>query len=239
MIRRSNTARQSAPRQGTPRTVVPTQQRVRRIHIIRICHLRCLHRLLCERADSIIAVWIDERPHGMADSKTDPKTGTKKRSFRGGKARSLGQHVGWLTKRAFGQRGFADGAVVAQWPTIVGEHLSDLSAPERISFPRGKRAGGTLYLRIASGSIAVELQHLEPVLIERINSHFGYKAVERIRMHQAPLPPKVSQTGRAARAELSAEQTESITKSLDGVDDPDLHDALERLARAVMGRKAT
>ena len=112
-----------------------------------------------------------------------------------GRSRSIADHLKPLTRRAFGKRGFADGDMITDWPAVIGPDLARLTAPERIVYPRGKRAGGTLHLRIASGSIAVELQHLLPLLLERINGHFGYRAAER-----EPGERGQSQEGEEARA---------------------------------------
>lgn len=159
---------------------------------------------------------------------------------RGGKTKPVGQHVEKLTKRAFGKNGFAGGTIITQWPTIVGDNLAALSAPLRIVYPQGKRSGGTLYLRIASGSIAVELQHMEHILIERINSHFGYRAVERVQLQQAPLPDKGEDSAdiyKRERPPISPESAQELNDSLSNVDDPELHAALERLGENILRRK--
>jgi hypothetical protein len=46
-----------------------------------------------------------------------------------------------------------------------------------------------LILRVA-GARALEVEHMRPRLIERINATFGYRAVSDIRVLQAPLPQK-------------------------------------------------
>jgi len=171
-----------------------------------------------------------------SDAKGKEARAGGKATWRGGKAKPLGQHVSRLTKRAFGRRGFADGAIVAEWKSVIGEHLSNLSEPERITYPQGKRAGGTLHLRIASGSIAVELQHLEPLLIERINGYFGYKAVEKIRLIQAPLAKLPGKKAPPERPPLDEKKAREVANVLSDVDDPDLHEALNRLAHAVLSR---
>jgi len=176
------------------------------------------------------------------DTKPDEKaarTAGGKPVRRGGNAKPLGQHINRLTKRAFGRRGFADGAIIADWPSVIGEHLAGLSEPERITYPQGKRAGGTLHLRIASGSIAVELQHLEPLLIERINGYFGYKAVEKVRLIQAPLAKASGGTARHERSPLDEKKVREVADILSDVSDPELHEALDRLARAVLSRPSS
>lgn len=153
---------------------------------------------------------------------------------RSGRARPIADHLKPVTKRSFGKRGFADGDMVAAWPAVIGQELAKLSAPERIVFPRGKRAGGTLHLRIASGSIAVELQHMQQLLIERINGYFGYRAVDRVHLIQAPIPARAetkrteTPLGDDARAELA--------RLLADVDDPEIRQSLENLGASMMKR---
>lgn len=162
------------------------------------------------------------------------RRGTVRR--RGGPARPIARLVGSITRPVFGRRGFADGAIVADWANVVGEHLAAVSAPEKVSYPHGQRRGGTLHLRIASGSIAVELQHLEPLLLERINGYFGYQAVERVRLIQAPLPERPGRRADPAPAVPAGPDVPDIP-GLSDVDDPDLRAALERLGRAIATRK--
>jgi hypothetical protein len=44
----------------------------------------------------------------------------------------------------------------------------------------------TLVLRV-EGPVALEIQHLSGVIIERVNRFFGWRAVGRIQIRQAPL----------------------------------------------------
>ena len=163
-----------------------------------------------------------------ADKKLPPK--------RGGTARLVGQQVGGLTKRAYGRRGFSSGELIAEWARVVGDNLAALSSPERITYPRNKRSGGTLHLRVASGAIAVELQHLEPVLLERINGYFGYNAVQGVRLTQAPLPDMPKQA-KIEKQPLDPEKVAEITALLTDVDDDDLRRSLEELAHAIARRE--
>lgn len=155
---------------------------------------------------------------------------------RGGGPRALASSLSAVTKTVFGKRGFADGSIVKDWATIAGDHLSRHSLPEKISTPRDKAAGGVLYLTIDSGSMATELQHLEPLLIERINGYFGFKAVERLKITQGPLPKEDKKTAPPVRPLQEAEESE-LAESLMEVDDPELKEALKALGRAVIGRQ--
>ena len=161
--------------------------------------------------------------------------GTKKRK-RGGGPRALGVSLAKVTKEVFGKRGFADGAILKDWPTIAGEHLARHSLPEKVFYPKGARTGGILHLRIDNGSMATELQHLEPLLIERINGYFGFSAVDRLKITQGPLPETAAKPARVRRRLDKADQ-EDLARSLISVDDAELRHALEALGRAVKERR--
>jgi hypothetical protein len=152
---------------------------------------------------------------------------------RAGQRATLNTLVRRLTRPLFGKRGFADGRVVADWAEIVGALLARSSLPIRIVYPPGTRTDGTLHLKVASGGPATELQHLEPVLIERINGHFGYRAVARLRLVQGPLPPPPPT--RQAPLPLDAEAEARLASALAGVADPSLRARLESLGRSVLG----
>ena len=154
---------------------------------------------------------------------------------RGGGPRAIAQSLSAVTKGVFSKRGFADGAILKDWAVIAGEHLARHSQPERIIHPKSPGSGGALHLTIDSGSMAIELQHLEPLLIERINGYFGFKAVDRLKITQGPLPKAEEKPGRPLKPLKPAEEA-TLAESLMEVDDAELRQALKALGRAVMGR---
>ena len=159
----------------------------------------------------------------------------KRNTKRGGAAKTLAQQVGKITKPLFGERGFADAAIINDWSLIAGEHLASHSAVEKITFTQGRKHKGTLHLRIDNGGLAMELQHLEAVLIERINAYCGFGAVERIHITQGPLPERPPSDKKPTRP-LSEIEERGLLKCLSDVEDDDLHHALERLGRAILGK---
>jgi len=160
---------------------------------------------------------------------------TRKRK-RGGGPKVLSSSLSAVTKQIFGKRGFADGAIIKDWPAIAGDQMARYSQPEKIVYPRAEKSGGTLHLTIANGSMAVELQHLEPLLIERINGYFGFKAVNALKITQGPLPKPDEKPARAQRP-LEPDEEADLAESLMEVEDEDLKHALKALGRAVIGRQ--
>ena len=156
---------------------------------------------------------------------------------RGGGPRPLAATVGGLAKKTLGKRGFAEAGLVTGWEGIVGLELAASCWPDRLSFPPGRRDGGTLRIRV-SGGFALELQHMEPQLLERINGHFGYRAIERIAMIHAPPRKKSSPARRDSRNKTvkppNPEDRAAIENALAAVDDPEIRAVLARLGRAVI-----
>jgi hypothetical protein len=147
--------------------------------------------------------------------------------------RGLGPALAKVTRPAYKRRGFAHADVLARWATIVGETLAATSCPEKLSFPTGDGSGATLQVRVASG-FALELQHLAPLVIERINTFYGYRAVARLRLVQGPLPARRTPRPRKIRP-LDQSQEDALSKQLAATDDPALRAALEALGRAIRG----
>src|SRR5688572_10382347 len=106
---------------------------------------------------------------------------------RRGYARACGELVGDVGGMAFRKFGFVQGSVVSRWKEIVGERYAKVSLPESIRFPAGKKAGGTLTL-LVEGAHAPLVQHLGPMIIERVNRFFGYSAIARVVFRQGRLP---------------------------------------------------
>jgi len=141
-----------------------------------------------------------------------------------------------VTRPVFGRHGFASGALIADWAAIVGSAVATHTLPVRIRFPGTERRGGTLIVKVASGGFALELQHLEPLVIERINAYFGWKAVDRLRLIQGPLPearplpPPVPPCG---------PEDAALDARLATIEDPELRAVLARLGRRLAGAAAT
>ena len=152
---------------------------------------------------------------------------------RGKGRRALGALVRRGLGPSFGRRGFSRAEIITRWPAIVGEGLARRAFPERLIAPRGA-AGGTLRVRV-EGGFATELQHLEPEVIERINTYFGYRAVARLALVQGPVPAPAAIPPRRERA-LDAGEVAQLDRALEATEDDRLRDSLAALGRGVISR---
>lgn len=94
-----------------------------------------------------------------------------------------------LTQPTFRRRSPAARRLLLDWEAIVGPAIAAVAMPERV-------VAGTLELA-CTAPVALELQHLAPKLIERINTHLGRKLVGRLSFRQVAA---VSE-GKAAKPE--------------------------------------
>ena len=143
---------------------------------------------------------------------------------RRGHARAAGDLVADIAVVSFKRFGFVQGAVVSRWSEIVGERYANVSTPESVRFPQGKKSGGTLSLTVV-GAHAPLMQHLTPMIIERVNRFFGYAAVDKIAFRQGRVEA-VKRPVRPAPKPIPRELGEGLRE----IADPELRACLESLA---------
>lgn len=172
--------------------------------------------------------------------KSGDQAGPRKRQEpqRSLRARSVADMLPDVGRAAFRRFGFVQSSVVSRWREIVGDRYASVSSPESIRFPAAKRAGGVLTL-VVEGAHAPMMQHVAPVIVERVNRFFGYAAVERVQFKQGLVQIARSNgraTSRAAPPSLRPIPAE-LGDSLRAIADPELRACLEGLARGLSARE--
>lgn len=132
------------------------------------------------------------------------------------------------------------GGLEPRWREIVGDRLAKVTRPQKLTKNRDG-SGGTLELRVA-GPAALLVQHQSEDILQRVNLFLGPGSVTKLRIAQGPVKPladaqtpvkrapKAAPLSAAAEAELKA----SVGDAADALRGP-----LERLGRAVLGRRDT
>jgi hypothetical protein len=153
-------------------------------------------------------------------------------------ARPLGDLARRYLAETFARQGFASTELVTHWPDIVGEEISAHCEPIRMQWARRHDVEtpdpATLVLRV-EGPVAIEIQHLSGVILERVNRFFGWRAVGRLALRQAPLTRRLKPKARPAPDPAA---TARIAAGLGDIADDDLRQALARLGAAI-GRTDT
>jgi hypothetical protein len=148
-------------------------------------------------------------------------------------AKPLSTVLGATINDVFKRQGFATRELVTRWAEIVGADVAAHAEPLKIQWPRPVAdqppEPATLVLRV-EGPVALEIQHASDVIIARVNQFFGWQAVGRLALRQAPLrrpEPQKRRPGPDAAAVAKA------SEALGAIDDPDLRDALARLNASI------
>jgi hypothetical protein len=150
---------------------------------------------------------------------------------RGGGLRRMPDLLSRVLEPAARRRGMAEARLLTDWPMIIGPQLGARCQPVRLAHDRSA-AGGVLSVHVSSAS-ALELQHSEPQLIERINGFFGYPAVARLRLIQAPPVRPVKRPGRRPLRPLDVDELEELQAAVGCLADRELREALARLGQTI------
>jgi hypothetical protein len=134
---------------------------------------------------------------------------------------------------AYAKQGFAARELVTRWAEIAGAEIAAHSQPLKMQWPRPvegqPQEPATLVLRV-EGPMALEIQHSSDVILARVNRFFGWSAVGRLALRQAPLSRrKAPPASRMPDAKAVAE----VAETLSAVEDEQLRAALARLGASI------
>jgi hypothetical protein len=152
----------------------------------------------------------------------------KEEAPRSCRVRAAGDLIGEVGGQSFRRFGFVQSSIVSRWSEIVGERYAKVSSPESIRFPTGRKSAGVLTL-LVEGAHAPLIQHLTPMIVERVNRFFGHATIDRIVFRQGKPP---AEPPRPRRPELRPIPKE-LGEGLREIADPELRSCLESLAARI------
>jgi hypothetical protein len=134
---------------------------------------------------------------------------------------------------AYAKQGFAARELVTRWAEIAGAEIAAHSEPIKMQWPRPvegqPQEPATLVLKV-EGPMALEIQHSSDVILARVNRFFGWSAVGRLALRQAPLSRRKAS---APAAPPDPQSVERVAKTLSAIEDEELRAALARLGAAI------
>lgn len=156
-------------------------------------------------------------------------------------SRPLAEFVQSVIDPAMARRGFGQSSLLLFWDDIAGERLAAISQPVKLQWPPHPHGGAqdeapapaTLIIRVESG-FALELQHLAPLIIERINVHFGWRCVGRLLLKQGPITTRPKAQPPAPPLDKAA--MAAAQKLVGEIADESLRQALTRLGGRVLAK---
>ena len=109
------------------------------------------------------------------------------------------------------KKGLIHGRIILEWEKIVGPHYASYCAPMKVSFRQGYRTYGVLHMKV-NPSHALLVSHSQDLIIEKVNTFFGYKAVNSLKLLQMPFTPTLSKASLNVVSPLKkAEKNQDLT----------------------------
>lgn len=154
-----------------------------------------------------------------------------------GRPRALTAVVQPVTRAALGRKRSVLGSLIAAWPAVVGEDIARRTVPDKVTLSGPGRGQGVLVLRVAPAD-ALSIEYAVPELRQRINAHYGYEAVSRIKLLQSAPAGSTQRPAMAGAARAVPVPLEpALAARLAGVADDDLRRSLTALGQAIRARE--
>lgn len=129
-----------------------------------------------------------------------------------------------------------DYIIFSKWPNIVGSFFNQYSEPEKItSIPTTEDSKGNIvferFLHVnVSPAAAIEFQHLQTKIIEKINSLFGFKAIYGIKIRQKYIENKGKiSTSKSLKTSPNNNEKKRIKVQTSAINDKKLKESLVKL----------
>lgn len=131
------------------------------------------------------------------------------------------------------KHGFAIFKIVTNWPNIVGDFLSIHSTPKSLQFPFNSSSKGVLYISVENPGFSLEIQASEIIILQKISSFFGYKAVDRIVVEISRSRKKISSNTQKSHSKtvISSNENSEMERIIESVEDEKLKEALASISK--------
>jgi hypothetical protein len=129
------------------------------------------------------------------------------------------------------------------WPEIVGERLSAFTQPLKIEWkrksphadPEARPDPATLVIRVES-AFALEMQHLAPTIIDRVNTYYGWRCIGKLVLKQGPV--RRVEPKRPVPPVLSQADRDKVGRAVAPIEEESLKAALDRLGQAIVSSRS-
>lgn len=160
------------------------------------------------------------------------------------RAKPLADFVDVCLGPSLARQGFATSDVIVAWADIVGERLAEFTQPLKIEWkrkgpnadPEARPEPAILVVRTES-AFALEMQHLAPIVIERVNTYYGWRCIGRIVLKQGPV--RRAEKKRPVVPVLSEADRKRVKAATQPIEEDALRLALDRLGQAIVGQPST
>ena len=127
-------------------------------------------------------------------------------------------------KKILKKGGYNFNNIVDNWTKMVGKEVSGASYPATIKIGK-EMIDGTLVLNVIHGK-ELEIEYSKQTILEKINSFFGYKIIDKIRLNI------VQEKKLKIKKKNITDQNHKFRNKLEGLKNDDLKKSLNKLVKA-------
>jgi len=131
-------------------------------------------------------------------------------------------------KKILNKKGFVYSEILNRWNYLAGNEISKVSFPKTFK-PNGKNAPGTLIISAQRGN-EISVEYSKNTIIEKINSFFGYKVLNNIRLETFN---NLKENINKKKMHISKNTTEKFKDSLKSLNNEKIKKSLIKLINAI------
>ena len=118
------------------------------------------------------------------------------------------------------KNGYNYSEIISKWNLLVGRNISNSCHPKSIKMTQGNK-NGTLILSVERGN-EINIEYSKKEIINKINSYFGYKLINEIRLQT------FSSVNKKEKKTIS-KYTKKMKEKIDEIKNKNIRDSLSQL----------
>ncbi len=119
--------------------------------------------------------------------------------------------------------------LVKNWSEIIGEKYAKLCYAKSVTFDKTQKSA-KLTIAVHNAAVGFFLENSSEIILERIATFYGYKAITKIIIKQEP---KMISSGEVAEIKLPQAQENFLEERISGIEDKELAETLKKLGRTI------
>ena len=136
--------------------------------------------------------------------------------------RSFGNTLPRGVKSILKKNGYNYSEIISKWNMLLGSDISSCSYPKSIKMTKGDK-NGTLVLAVKRGN-EVDIEYSKKEIINKINSYFGYKLINEIRLETFN-----SETKKAKNKNVLGKYSKNFEKKINEIKNENIKNSLSQL----------
>ena len=122
------------------------------------------------------------------------------------------------------KNGYNYSEIISKWSILVGKDISNCAYPKSIKMKKDN-SNGTLILAVNRGD-EINVEYSKKEIIQKINSHFGYKLIDEVKLKTIN-----SKYSDSKNKEAKKKFSKSFQKKIDQIENKNIRESLSELLK--------